>query len=99
MEKMITETGRIGKRGVMVMPAKLRRRYGLEEGSFIIAEARPEGILIRPLRTAIEDAPLQHAAPPDLAASMETLHALGTQMHLGRFDWEEWKAYRDEGRK
>lgn len=38
----------IGKKGVVVIPASLRRRYGLEEGSLIIAEETEEGILIRP---------------------------------------------------
>ncbi|MGH9744403.1 MAG: AbrB/MazE/SpoVT family DNA-binding domain-containing protein [Candidatus Acidiferrum sp.] len=42
------ESARVGKRGTVVVPAKLRRRYGLEEGSFVTAEARDEGILLRP---------------------------------------------------
>ena len=32
----------------MVIPAALRRRFGFEEGSLVIAEDRGEGILIRP---------------------------------------------------
>jgi AbrB family looped-hinge helix DNA binding protein len=39
---------RAGKRGAVVIPAPLRRRYGIEEGSLVVAEARPDGILIRP---------------------------------------------------
>jgi len=31
-----------------VVPARLRRKFGIEEGALIIAEERPEGILIRP---------------------------------------------------
>lgn len=42
-------SGRVGKRGTVVIPAALRRRYGIEEGSFIIAEAREGGILVRPV--------------------------------------------------
>ena len=42
------ETGRVGKRGTLVIPATLRRRFGLDEGALIIVEERPEGILIRP---------------------------------------------------
>lgn len=42
------ETGKVGKRGSVVIPAKLRRRYGIEEGDLIIAEAREDGVLIRP---------------------------------------------------
>ena len=32
----------------MVIPAVFRRRFGLEDGSLVIAEEREEGILIRP---------------------------------------------------
>ena len=32
----------------MVIPAALRRRFWIEEGSLVIAEDREEGILIRP---------------------------------------------------
>ncbi|CAN5337355.1 hypothetical protein BH18GEM1_BH18GEM1_21140 [soil metagenome] len=42
------ETSRIGKRGTIVIPAPMRRRYGLQEGSLVIAEERSDGILIRP---------------------------------------------------
>lgn len=42
------ETSRIGKRGTVVIPAKLRRRFGLEEGGLLVAEAREDGILLRP---------------------------------------------------
>lgn len=48
---MATETSRVGKRGTFVIPAKLRRRFGIEEGSEVIAEETPEGILIRPAMT------------------------------------------------
>lgn len=43
-----SETARVGKRGTLVIPAPLRRRFGLTEGVLIIAEERAEGILIRP---------------------------------------------------
>jgi AbrB family looped-hinge helix DNA binding protein len=42
------ETSRVGKRGAIVVPARMRRKFGIEEGSLIIAEERAEGILIRP---------------------------------------------------
>jgi AbrB family looped-hinge helix DNA binding protein len=45
---MAQSTSRVGKRGTVVIPAALRRRYGIEEGSLVIAEDREEGILIRP---------------------------------------------------
>ena len=42
------EPSRVGKRGTVVIPAALRRRYGIEEGSFVVAEPREGGVLIRP---------------------------------------------------
>lgn len=42
------DTSRVGRRGTIVLPARLRRRYGLAEGSLVIAEDREDGILIRP---------------------------------------------------
>ena len=46
-----TESSKIGKRGTFVIPAKLRRIFGFQEGSEIIAEETPEGILLRPAMT------------------------------------------------
>jgi AbrB family looped-hinge helix DNA binding protein len=42
------ETTKVGSRGTIVIPAPLRRRYGLGEGTLIIAEPRDDGILLRP---------------------------------------------------
>ena len=42
------QTIKVGKRGTMVIPARLRRLFGLDEGSIAVAEEREEGILIRP---------------------------------------------------
>ena len=44
----MTEATKVGKRGVVVLPAKMRRRYGIEEGSMVVAEESPYGILVRP---------------------------------------------------
>ena len=38
----------VGKRGTVVIPATLRRRFGITEGALVIAEETAEGILIRP---------------------------------------------------
>lgn len=43
-----TETSRVGKRGAIFVPARMRRRFGIDEGSLVIAEERDDGILIRP---------------------------------------------------
>lgn len=42
------ESAKVGKRGAIVVPAKLRKRFGIQEGSLVTAEARDDGILIRP---------------------------------------------------
>jgi AbrB family looped-hinge helix DNA binding protein len=50
-----SETGTIGKKGVFTIPAAMRRRFGLQDGSLVIAEERDDGILLRPaIATAIE---------------------------------------------
>lgn len=38
----------MGKRGTVVIPAKMRKRYNLSEGSALLVEERKEGILLRP---------------------------------------------------
>jgi AbrB family looped-hinge helix DNA binding protein len=42
------ETSKVGKRGAVVIPARLRKRFGIEEGALVIAEEREDGILFRP---------------------------------------------------
>jgi AbrB family looped-hinge helix DNA binding protein len=42
------QSARVGKRGAIIVPAKLRKRFGIEEGSIVIAEEKDDGILIRP---------------------------------------------------
>lgn len=42
------EAVKVGRRGTIIVPAKLRKRYGIEEGAFVTTEAREDGVLIRP---------------------------------------------------
>jgi AbrB family looped-hinge helix DNA binding protein len=42
------QTAKVGKRGAIVVPAQLRKRFGIEEGSIVTAEEKDDGILIRP---------------------------------------------------
>lgn len=42
------EAVKVGKRGTIIVPAKLRKRYGIQEGTLVTAEAREDGVLIRP---------------------------------------------------
>jgi len=81
------ETSRVGKRGTVVIPARIRRRYGIQEGSLVIAEERPEGVLIRPAVAM----PLESYGPErraefllnnavdaeDYARARETVRAMG----------------------
>jgi len=48
---MPVQTTKIGKRGTVVIPAAIRQQYGFEEGSRLIVETRPEGLLLRPVVT------------------------------------------------
>jgi len=42
------ETTLVGKRGTIVVPLRLRKLCGLEEGDRIVIEQTPDGLLIRP---------------------------------------------------
>ena len=42
------ETGRVGQRGSVVIPANLRRRFNLQEGSLVVIEPTSDGVLVRP---------------------------------------------------
>src|ERR1700678_356574 len=45
---MAVTTIKMGKRGTLVLPAKLRKQFGLEDGSLLITEAKDGEIRIRP---------------------------------------------------
>ena len=38
----------IGRRGAVTLPAKLRKRYGLDQNDKLIVEETDQGILLRP---------------------------------------------------
>ena len=42
------QSARVGKRGAIIVPANLRKRFGIEEGTLVTAEEKEDGILIRP---------------------------------------------------
>ncbi len=44
----MNETARVGRRGTVVLPVRLRRKLKLVEGSLLLVEERPEGVLLRP---------------------------------------------------
>ena len=39
---------KVGRRGTVVIPAALRKRFGFDEGTLVLAEAREDGVLLRP---------------------------------------------------
>lgn len=39
---------RVGKRGTLVIPAELRRKYGLDEGEMLVMEESGGGLLLKP---------------------------------------------------
>lgn len=47
----MSEASKVGKRGAVVIPAKLRKKYGFTEGSSILFEDGPGGVVIRPAVT------------------------------------------------
>ena len=47
----MTAATRIGKRGTVVIPAALRRKFGFADGAAVIAEETAEGVLLRPAVT------------------------------------------------
>ena len=47
----LREITKIGKRGTIVIPAELRRRFDLKEGSQVIVEEREDGLSVRPAVT------------------------------------------------
>ena len=42
------QTATIGHKGAVVLPARLRRRFGLEHGALVLVEEREGGLLLRP---------------------------------------------------
>lgn len=44
----LLESAKVGKRGAIIVPSKLRKKFGIEEGTLVTAEATEDGILIRP---------------------------------------------------
>jgi AbrB family looped-hinge helix DNA binding protein len=57
-------TSKVGKRGAVVIPASLRRLFGIEDGSLLIAEATAQGILLRPAVAVPRDEPYAPNPPP-----------------------------------
>jgi AbrB family looped-hinge helix DNA binding protein len=46
----MTEYIRMGKRGTLVIPADIRRQFGLGEGAMLAMETSAEGIMLKPVQ-------------------------------------------------
>jgi AbrB family looped-hinge helix DNA binding protein len=44
----MSEFTRVGKRGAIVLPAKMRKRDGFEGGTMVVVEESEYGVLLRP---------------------------------------------------
>ena len=95
MTTPVSETSKVGKRGTLVIPAKLRNRFGLKEGSLVIAEATPEGILLRPA-----------IAMPTTVFTQEQIEALllegiagGKSTDMTSADWNDLRQVVQNARK
>ena len=42
------ETCKIGRNGTVVIPARMRRRFGIKDGGLVIVEETADGLSIRP---------------------------------------------------
>jgi len=84
---MRVEITKIGKRGTVVIPAPIRKSYGLDEGTQVIVEAREDGVLLRPVVTLPVEiyTPERKAefllnnavTPEDYAAAVEEVTKMG----------------------
>ncbi len=81
----MSQVTRVGKRGTLVIPAPLRKRYGLEEGQEVLVEETSEGLLLRPAITL-----------PVEFYSRERKAALLLENAV---DWKDYESAREEVRK
>lgn len=64
------------------------------------AERGEEIVITRGGRPVAKLVPFQNAPGSEQAIqAAERIRVLAEDMALGAFDWNEWKAYRDEGRR
>lgn len=70
----VKHSGHVGRRGAIVLPSSVRKRYGLDDGSLFISEERDDGILIRPAM----------ATPLDLEAVRRKIHEGLNELKAGK---------------
>ena len=42
---------KVGRKGYIILPKALREACGIKEGDYVVAEARSEGILLKPVKS------------------------------------------------
>jgi len=52
--KIMSETVKVGMRGQVVIPKKLRKKYNIEEGIIIEIDETKEGLLLKPFNPVAE---------------------------------------------
>ncbi len=48
-----TETARFTTKGQVVIPLRLRKQFEIEDGTKVVVQATPEGILLKPVTAAL----------------------------------------------
>lgn len=48
-----TETARFTTKGQVVIPLKLRKQFEIEDGTKVVVQATPDGILLKPVTAAL----------------------------------------------
>lgn len=72
----MTEKVIIGQRGVLTLPAKLRKRYNLEQNDELMVEETAEGLLLRPCVSM----PIEFYTEERIAEFDEDDEAIGTAL-------------------
>ena len=94
MVNPVSETSKVGKCSTLVIPAKLRNRFGLKEGSLVIAEETSEGILLRPA-IAMPTAVLTQAQIETLLEGIDS----GEATDIIENDWDDLRQVVQNARK
>lgn len=77
------ETARIGKRGMVVIPQKIRKIMDLQEGDLLLAQMHDGGILLRPAVTLpVEIYSLERKAELLLANAIDPDELLALQAEV-----------------
>ncbi len=80
----------VGKRGTVVIPAALRRKLNIDEGTLILIQEYEDGVLLRPARVQRIDAEARRRFFEDLDRRL---------MEIQRDESEVWQDMLEEARE